>query len=213
MAESADVAGAQPEQGVDQRLQTLRLSGADRFDPVRFYFIEALARRVPVQRGAARRVLEAKLDAALASYGERFEQARSAASDSVAPIGKTVRQTGLAELTRDLAQRSPEERDGGHDEVLGSRPELKALRYFRTTWSKLSVDQQLAQAIEQGPQNAGPLNSHRLVLRSLELMREISPDYLNRFMSYADALLWLDQVDNRPATKKSPAASKKGARA
>jgi hypothetical protein len=32
-----------------------------------------------------------------------------------------------------------------------------------------------------------------LVLRSLALMRDISPDYLSRFISYADALLCLDQ--------------------
>lgn len=204
MAESGRVAEA---------LQTLRLNGADRFDPVRFHFIEALARRVPAHHGAAQRILESKLAAALAAYDQRFEQARSAAGDSVAQIAKSVRQTGLAELTRDLAQRSPADGDVSLDEAPGSRSELKAVRYFRKTWSKLSVDRQLAQAIAQGPQNAGPLNSHRLVLRSLALMSEISPDYLNRFMSYADALLWLDQVDKRPTTKRTQPATKKVTRA
>jgi hypothetical protein len=32
-----------------------------------------------------------------------------------------------------------------------------------------------------------------LVLRSVALMREISPDYLSRFMTYVDTLLVLDQ--------------------
>jgi hypothetical protein len=83
---------------------------------------------------------------------------------------------------------------------IGARAELKSMRYFRNTWSRLSVDRQVTQAIEQGPENAGPLNSHLLVLRSLALMRDISPDYLNRFVSYVDTLLWLDQADrkNRP---------------
>jgi hypothetical protein len=47
-----------------------------------------------------------------------------------------------------------------------------------------------------------------LVLRSLALMREIAPDYLNRFMSYADTLLCLDQGEEAKAAspKKRPAA-------
>jgi hypothetical protein len=59
------------------------------------------------------------------------------------------------------------------------------------TWSKLSVDRQVTQALHQAPANAGPINSHMLVLRSLTLMRDISPEYLNRFISYADTLLCL----------------------
>ena len=90
----------------------------------------------------------------------------------------------------------------------GAPTELKALRYFRSTWSRLSVDQQLARSIARQPANAGPLNSHLLVLRSLKLMREVSPDYLRRFVSYVDTLFWLDQatVDGAPV----PAASGRG---
>jgi hypothetical protein len=86
------------------------------------------------------------------------------------------------------------------------------VRHFRNTWSKLSVDKQVAKALGQGPRNAGPINSHRLVLASLALMREISPDYLNRFMCYADALLCLDQsgqVRTTPAKKVSRAKAAK----
>jgi hypothetical protein len=115
----------------------------------------------------------------------------------------------LAELTRHIAQQAKENGDGSAPGVGGDGgeggpgPELKALRKFRNTWSKLSVDKQVTQAIEQAPENAGPINSHMLVLRSLALMRDISPDYLSRFMSYAETLLWLDQADPqvRPAAK------------
>ena len=34
------------------------------------------------------------------------------------------------------------------------------------------------------------------MLRALQLMQDVSPDYLQRFMSYADTLLWLEQVDD-----------------
>ena len=39
------------------------------------------------------------------------------------------------------------------------------------------VDRQASQAIARGAANAGPLNSHMLVLRSLSSMRDLSPDY------------------------------------
>ena len=85
-------------------------------------------------------------------------------------------------------------------------PELQALAYFRHTWAKLAVHRSLNQSIAKTPKNAGPLNSHRLVLRSLEVMREVSPDYLNRFVGYVDALLALDGMGS-PAMAPVPAAA------
>ncbi|MES3020782.1 MAG: DUF2894 domain-containing protein [Pseudomonadota bacterium] len=73
--------------------------------------------------------------------------------------------------------------------------ELKTVRESRATWAKMSVDKQLALAMKQAPQNAGPINSHMLVLRSLAMMQAISPDYLSRIVSYADTLLSLDPVE------------------
>jgi hypothetical protein len=37
------------------------------------------------------------------------------------------------------------------------------------------------------------------VLQSLKQMRDISPQYLEQFMSYADTLLWLDQAESTRA--------------
>lgn len=95
----------------------------------------------------------------------------------------------------------------------GARPELKTLRDFRNTWARLSVDNQVAQALKQAPRNAGPINSHMLMLRSLTMMRDISPDYLSRFMTYADTLLCLDRCETgkpeTPARRKTTKAAKK----
>ena len=117
----------------------------------------------------------------------------------VAELENAAAQTPLADLTAYIGQHSLVDLDGllatNEEPQAGSSAELKAVRCFRNTWSKLSVEQQLAQALAQGPENAGPLNSHLLMLRSLQLMRDISPDYLNRFMSYVDTLLWLEQAD------------------
>ncbi|MBS1228840.1 MAG: hypothetical protein H6R17_2117 [Proteobacteria bacterium] len=201
------------------------------FDPVRWRFIEALARRSQQHQGEAKRLLDGKLALALAIYRERFEQQQGEARETIARVAEQFpeagdelqrlfaasdfkaidrfvarlkkRQTSLADLTGYLAQHSAPAGDDRSAQAPGSRGELKAMRYFRKTWSTLAVARQLTQAIEQAPENAGPLNSHRLVLGSLALMRDISPDYLERFMSYVDTLLWLDQASakDKPMAK------------
>ena len=48
------------------------------------------------------------------------------------------------------------------------------------------------------------MNSQHLVLRSLQVMRDIAPDYLQSFMSYIDTLVWLEQAaPTRAATRSS----------
>ena len=186
-------------------IASLRDQGAGLFDPVRLHFLEALAQRTREHEGAVKRLLENKLREALAAYQTRFAQHPVPTSHWQTRQKGTVPQpSSLAALTRTLSQPLPNQAQPqaqASDASLGARPELKSLRYFRQTWSKLSVDKQLTQALAQGPENAGPLNSHRLVLRSLAVMQAISPDYLNRFMSYADTLLWLDQADSKPSVK------------
>ena len=211
----------------DALIASLRLAGADKFDPVRLHYIEVLAKRAGAHQGSVRRILEAKLVQAIAAFNERFELARRDASEAlassvrqyphaaselqrqfaagdfkglrrlIATLDASTQGACLGALVRQLGQHSPE------------NAELKTLREFRNTWSKLSVDKQVAKALVQAPKNAGPINSHMLVLRSLALMRDISPDYLNRFMSYADALLSLDQCEKeKPASPKKQAAAR-----
>lgn len=179
-------------------LAALRERGAQRFDPVRFRFIEALARRATVHGGEVRRSLDVRLAEALAEYRDRFDAPRPAATpDAQHPAGP------LADLVRHIArhssQRASDSLVEGAPAPADSPAELNALRDFRSTWARLRVDQQLSQSLAKGAGNAGPLNSHRLVLRSLKLMHEISPAYLARFVSHVDALLWLDQANGGSA--------------
>jgi hypothetical protein len=73
-------------------------------------------------------------------------------------------------------------------------PELALLDYFRDTWGRYKTRRQLKQSEERVPENAGPLNSSLLVHRTLSLMREVSPEYLHQFLSYVDALAWVEQA-------------------
>jgi AcrR family transcriptional regulator len=199
-------------QDLGAQLADLRLAGADQYDPVTWHYLQGLFERAARHRGEVRRLLDARLAQALQTLRERFAQAQREARQAATSPPRSAPRASLGELARALSQPAPETRDGGRDaglsRVVGNRPELKSVRHFRNTWSKLSVDKQLAKALGRAPKNAGPINSHSLVLRSLALMRELSPDYLNRFMCYADALLCLDQGDQaRPApVKKLPRA-------
>lgn len=175
-------------------LAVWRERGDDRVAPVRFRFIEAMARRAGDHRGEARRLLDVRLCALMAAYGVEIE--RAGVAGRPAPAASSS-QGALAALVADAALQSSLVLDGlaVPDAATDSADagELKTLRYFRSTWSRLSADRRLTQSLATVPENAGPLNSHHLVHRSLTLMRELSPAYLERFMTYVDALLWIDQ--------------------
>ena len=76
----------------------------------------------------------------------------------------------------------------------GQRQALKSARRFSETWSKLQSAQLVDKALQRAPENAGPFNPHRLMVRAMVTMRDLSPDCLHRFMQHADALLKLEQI-------------------
>ncbi|WP_088510029.1 DUF2894 domain-containing protein [Burkholderia ubonensis] len=187
-------------------LDAWRASGADRLDPVRFHRIDALERRAAGHDGDARRLLDARLDALLAGYAGDVERAGDANEpDDVAQARPAS--GALAGLVAHIA------RDAQADRA-GIDPAL--IEYFRETWSKVRTEKQYRQALDQVPRNAGPLNSSSLVHRSLSLMRDLSPGYLQQFLSYVDALAWLEDLagGGAQAEKEAPRAKgvKKGAR-
>ncbi len=202
-------------------LSALRAQPEAPFDPVRLHFLEVLARRTLAHHGTTRRLLDGKLAAALRDYKDRAAQAQAQALP--VPSRGPRLPSPLAALTRQLAQQSPgadPADEAAHEAGAGNRPELKSVRYFRDTWAQLSMDRQMAQALAQAPEKAGPLNSQQLVLRALSRMRTLSPAYFQHFMSYANTLLWLEQVESKPPAKsgaeahggKKPKTTRPGAR-
>ncbi len=170
-------------------LEGWRARGADRVDPVRFRFIEAIARRAAAHDGEARRLLDEKLRALLAAYRDAIDaQPAVAATDPP--------RSAFEDLLAHVAQQSS---------TPGTkRPELKTVQYFSGTWSRLRTERRLTQSRALVPENAGPLNSQHLVHRMLTLMREASPAYLQQFMAHVDALLWLDQLQASLAPPPAP---------
>jgi hypothetical protein len=224
-----------------QEIDSLRLLGASRFDPVRFFYIDAMARRAGSHQNDVQHILGEKLRRVLHDLKNRFETAQRESKASIASVAITrphavadlqelhdagdfkgvtrrlvtlqshISHGALTDLARDLEQNLPQIAES---ELAGQRiqrRELKSAQYFRNTWSKLSAERQLAHALDQAPKNAGPINSHRVVLESLALMRAISPDYLNRFVCYTDTLICLDTQNKGVQPKaRSTAADQSG---
>jgi Protein of unknown function (DUF2894) len=94
----------------------------------------------------------------------------------------------------------PDYRASGHRQPDNPK-ELKSARRFRQSRHQHSADKRVSQAVKASPEDSGPLNAHRLVIRSLEAMRAISPHYTRQFATYIDTLLWLEQAaaKTRPA--------------
>jgi hypothetical protein len=180
-------------------IASLRLLGGETFDPIGLHYLEVLAQRSVAQSRPVKRILEDRLAEGLAAFNQRLHQGRRDAVHASASVQSPskAQSDGLSNLVQRIAQHSPCHIEGHAVEDIGSRVELKSVERFRNTWSKLSASKQVTQALDQAPKNAGPINSHRLVLCSLALIRDISPDYLNRFVSYADTLLCLDRGDTQ----------------
>jgi len=89
------------------------------------------------------------------------------------------------------------------------RPELTSVRLFRESLVKLSSDKLVSRIIKEAPENPGPLNPQMLVIRSLSTMRDLSPDYLNRFVAYVDTLQWLEQATVVKKTAANRSSAKK----
>ena len=189
------------------RLDALRASGAAERDPVRLAYLNALVRRAATQPASIHQVLAVKFDAAADELLSRPvpTPTASAPSDNVSPLAMLLAYIGRQAHAQpefnpqvDAPSLPPgDQRPKAKDSVSGSRPsapELKSVAYFRDEWFKLSTEQQLTQTLAQAPENAGPMNSQHLVLRSLQVMRDIAPDYLHGFMSYIDALIWLEHA-------------------
>ena len=119
----------------------------------------------------------------------------------------------LAQLVDAAAQGSPTLREAQAGAVPG-REELSSVRRFRRVWASGRSQDQLARARSRQPVNAGPLNSHALVLQSLALMQELSPDYLRHFMVHVESLQWLEAVRDAPppVSPKAGKAAKPGKR-
>ncbi|MBY0409970.1 MAG: DUF2894 domain-containing protein [Burkholderiaceae bacterium] len=184
-------------------LQSLKAQGAHERDPLRFHYLEALERKIPTQPPAVQRLLACKLQAEIDAWaGIERTAAESQNGTTQRPTQSPL--SPITQLNRDLAARINSDADLVQPQGPGTFAELRSVRHFSQVWSKIASDAAVQHLLSTGPDNAGPLNPHRLMQRSLHLMRTLSPDYLRHFWSHMDSLLWLEQMH---ASTASPAAN------
>jgi hypothetical protein len=141
----------------------------------RLRHIEALARRAQQHEGPARSLMDARL--------QQLRDALAAESEPGPPTPAAGPQSSPLTLVQLLAHIKGAA-------APAAAPELKAISQYRSTWSRLSAEHRLHQA--------------------LAAMRDASPHYLHRFMVQVETLLWLEQLAQGvgPVAEKKPAARK-----
>lgn len=159
-------------------LNALRANGTAERHPVRFAYLEALTRRAAAQPESVRALLEAKIQ-------EAIRELAAPPTDAAAAMSDVDASSPLTDLLAHITQHASEQPEA---------PQLRSIARFQDTWARLSTEQQLTQTLSQAPENAGPMNSQHLVLRSLQRMHDIAPEYLQSFMSYIDTLIWLESA-------------------
>lgn len=120
------------------------------------------------------------------------------------PLGLLADELAARAATRDAAASVP-------------YPELGLLDPFRALWSRVRTESQMRESLAYTADDAGPLNSSALVHRSIALMRDASPAYLQHFLAYVDGLSWMERLETRsvsgPKDPMQPATIGKRARA
>lgn len=218
-----------------ERVEAWRAQHGARLDPLRWRFIEALARRTDAQQGPARDLLEQRLSARLAGYADELSKLPDIASpadaavlaDAAPPAARSPLGALLAALpsAKPNAPNAPSAPPPNALDAPGGDPPpaapaafapLPALDDARRLWTHLHGRSQLRQSLQQAPSDAGPLNSGVLVHRALALMRTLSPGYLQHFLAYVDTLSWLERMHEEGALASrqdaQATASKKPAR-
>ncbi|QFU76669.1 DUF2894 domain-containing protein [Halioglobus maricola] len=198
-------------------LTAIKSSAQGRYDLPRLRYIESLLRRAESAREPLAKRLNAKVLAALYDYrmampatpdhspvppttasplhdlNRLLDSLQGSDDPDIAPLEQTLRQQELelvdaaslqAEQTSATAQPPRQE-------------ELRAARRFHSAMVRLNADKVVTDAIAEIPESCGPLNPQRLATRSLETMRDLSPHYLSRFVSYIDTLFWLEEADKK----------------
>ncbi|HEY9067797.1 MAG TPA: DUF2894 domain-containing protein [Burkholderiaceae bacterium] len=192
-------------------VEASRERGATLVDPVGFAVIAALARRALAQQGEARQRLILRVEELLAEHAmkpaprqppaarDEFAGHRSA----LAQLSALVDQLGRSPTSHVAPPSSPRRVPARQNDntartaplTQGAAPAPRnAVTAFKSTWSRLRAEQRLRQALAQVPAAAGPLNSSHVINRTLQAMRDLSPEYLDAFMQHVDTLLWLEQA-------------------
>lgn len=199
-------------------LAAARARGQAATNPLPWRHIEALAQRTTAHQGPVRQLLEARLRALLAALPAEWPDAPHAAPTPAAggaparPLRELLARLQLA-AAHGAGDPSAPPTHAEPAAAASAPPELKVVQRHRGAWARLRAEQRVAQAQTALPEQAGPLNSQRLLHRALTLMRETAPGYLQHFLHHAEALAWLEHAQAAPAAEPRPTARARAGKA
>lgn len=149
------------------------------------------------------RIKQGSLAAARKNKDDSFSALLRQQEDAVLQSFADARAKGISATSATAHKQRSDDFAGsdGGDWASGSR----SVQQFRESLAKRAYDKLATRAISEGPEAPGPLNPQALVIRTIAALRELSPDYLNRFISYADTLLWLEQAGEASRAAKNKA--------
>lgn len=171
---------------------------------IRSYQIDALLRRREAMSDTARVVLDARVT--------QLQQAlvKQGAAPRAGDVASLPSLVALSELVQRLRGHQPSElavADSTPQSQQTAAPTL--LQETRAVWQKVRTQSHLRRARGKPLEHAGPLNSTKLVGRTLEVMGEISHAYQQHFVAYLDVLAELDTLIGEAPSE--PVASAKRA--
>lgn len=135
---------------------------------------------------AARQQHLAQLSVLNQQADQRVELANNVVA-ALTPLDDVLRQQ--EQTARINAGYTPPVLDDGSGEQL----ELTSMKYLRESMKYDGIDRVINRALNDCPENPGPHNPQMLAIRALSQMHALSPQYLRRFASYIETILWLDK--------------------
>ncbi|MBZ0334649.1 DUF2894 domain-containing protein [Marinobacter sp. AL4B] len=192
-------------------LASLQAVGADQRDPVRFHYLATLERRLRT-KGLKGTTHWHKLERAVAEL-----QAREPENAKQPSTTEPCRRSPLIELIETLNQapgsapaQAPrseieqlifgvtDDEEIGRSQTTSNSPQpLKAMARATADHGVQALQDRIRHAIVDIPEDAGPMNAHRLVSRAIAEMQRLSPEYLNRMANYTDTLMALEKLGRK----------------
>ncbi|MBW3197188.1 DUF2894 domain-containing protein [Marinobacter nauticus] len=192
-------------------LAALQAADADQVDPVRLHYLASLERRLRskgLQGSAHWHKLKQAVAGLQATDRENAEQHAAAEPGRRSPLLELVDTLNQAPDSVPVqAPRSPieqlifgatEEEELERSQATSNGPQpLKAMARATADHGFQALQNRIQDAIENIPEDAGPMNAHRLVSRAIAEMQRLSPAYLNRMVNYTDTLMALEKLGRK----------------
>jgi hypothetical protein len=149
--------------------------------------------------------------AKLVGLRELLDQKQAPTASAMSALERTLTEQENLSLAGAMFTADMSAQRDGSRVTRGQRP-LKAKQEMQVSQQRLSVVKRVELAIQHGPESPGPLNPQMLAIKALTSMRDLSPQYLSRYMNYLDALFWLEHAAERPDPAKAASKPRKAAR-